>query len=141
MVTGERMPTDTVLNTIPRPTIGPSPEVLSMTRHNRRTCYKTHFRHTDAFIGHTYWTHFRCQPRRIRCRHTRRILDVPACSCVHILNYPTFTLEKLADADVRKITTRLKQNRNSYLTLISVVRAALGNESSRGRKFQGQFHL
>jgi len=30
-----------------------------------------------------------------------------------------------------------KTNRNSYLTLLSVVQTALGNESSRGRKFQG----
>jgi len=51
VVASERMPTDTVLNTIPRPTIAPSPEVLSMTRCNRRTCCKTHLRHTDAFIG------------------------------------------------------------------------------------------
>jgi len=51
---------------------------VSMTRRNRRTCYKTHFRHTEAFIGRTYWTHFRCQPRRTRRRRTRRILDVPS---------------------------------------------------------------
>jgi len=78
------MPTDTVLNTIPRPTIAPSPEVLSMTRRNRCTCYKMPFRHTDAFIGCTYWTHFKCQPRRTRRRRTRRILDVPEICATYV---------------------------------------------------------
>jgi len=45
---------------------------------NLAYCITSSFRHTDAFIGRTYWTHFRCQPRR-----TRHILDVPFVSDVN----------------------------------------------------------